>query len=122
MLRKPFKLPPGSEQDEFEDHAFHIAVYSDQIIIGVGRIHIEPDQTTRIRYMAVHDTYQNQGIGSSILRELEQFARKNNLRDCWLYARQDAINFYLKNGYRIKGESNSELQELKHQRMEKQLM
>ena len=122
MLRKPLNLPRGSEKDELEEHSFHIAAYNNHKIIGVGRIHIEPDDTARIRYMAVHRDYQNQGVGSRILKELEQYARTNNLRDCWLYAREGAIAFYKKNGYVVKGENKSELTVLKHERMEKQLV
>ena len=122
MLRKPLNLPRGSEQDELEEQAFHIGAYHNHEIIGVGRLHIEPDDTARIRYMAVHDYYQNQGVGSRILRELEQHALANNLQNCWLYAREGAIGFYSNNGYVIKGENKSELSQLKHERMEKQLV
>ena len=122
MLRKPLNLPHGSEQDKLEESAFHIAAYQNHKIIGVGRIHIESDNTARIRYMAVHENYQNQGIGSSILRELERIATTNNVRVCWLYAREVAIKFYANNGYMIKGESKSELAELRHERMEKSLI
>ena len=121
MLRKPLNLPRGSEQDSIEDKSFHIAAYDDQTIVAVGRIHIESNQTARIRYMAVHNDYHNQGIGSRILRELEEIANANNINTCWLYSREDAINFYLKNGYVIKGESDSELA-IKHERMEKFLV
>ena len=121
MLRKPLDLLPGSEQDEFEESSFHIAAYDDSKIIGVGRLHIEPDHSARIRYMAVHKDYQKQGIGSRILEKLEQFAKKNHVHICWLYARENAINFYMNNGFKIKGKSKSELLGLNHERMEKQL-
>ena len=121
MLRKPLHLPPGSEQDELEKSSFHIAAYENSKIIGVGRLHIETDHSARIRYMAVHKDYQKQGVGSQILKELEQFAKKNNVQICWLYARENAISFYMNNGFKIKGDSNSELLGLNHERMEKQL-
>ena len=121
MLRKPLDLPPGSEQDELEESSFHIAAYDGSKVIGVGRMHIETDQNARVRYMAVHNDYQKQGIGSTILKKLEQFAKKNEAQTCWLYARQNAISFYLNNGYKIKGNSISELIGLKHERMEKLL-
>lgn len=121
MLRKPLGLPPGSEQDELEENSFHIAAYDGSKIIGAGRLHIETDYNARIRYMAVHKDYQKQGIGSAILEKLEQLAKKNKVQTCWLYAREHAISFYLNNGYKIKGNSSSELLGLKHERMEKQL-
>ena len=121
MLRKPLGLPPSSEQDELEESSFHIAAYDGSKIIGTGRLHIETDHNARIRYMAVHRDYQKQGIGSRILKELEQFAKNNNVQVCWLYAREIAINFYINNGLKIKGCSNSELLGINHERMEKQL-
>lgn len=121
MLRKPLSLPRGSEQDELEKQSFHAAAYHNHAVVGVGRIHVEPDNTARIRYMAVREDYQHQGVGSTILGKLEKIARANQLQVCWLYARQGATGFYAKNGYIVKGESKSERPELKHQRMEKQL-
>ena len=120
MLRKPLNLPLGSEQDELENQAFHIVAYNNKNIIGAGRLHIEKNQSARIRYMAVHENYQHQGVGSSILRELEKIAKTKNVKMCWLYARENAVNFYLKNNYQIKGIATSEL-EIKHHRMEKVL-
>jgi len=122
MLRKPLKLSRGGEQDELEESSFHIAAYDDHKIIGVGRLHIEAGNIGRIRYMAVHDDYQSQGIGSRILQELEQLGRKNNIQTCWLNAREKALKFYSKNGYVLKGVSKSELPMIKHERMEKQLV
>ena len=121
MLRKPLALPRGSEQDELEDGAFHIVAYDGQLITGVGRLHTEPDCTARARYMAVHAEYQHQGIGSSILRQLEWFARSHGVQVCWLYARESAVKFYTRNGYIIHGKSKSELSAVHHERMEKHL-
>ncbi len=121
MLRKPLALPRGSEQDEREGDAFHIAAYDEQLIVGVGRLHTESGCAARIRYMAVHAKYQYQGIGSSILRQLERFARSHRMQVCWLYARENAVKFYTGNGYVIHGKSRSELSALHHERMEKQL-
>ena len=119
LLRKPLGLERGSEQDNLEMNSFHIAAYKNKKVIGVGRIHIEPDNSMRIRYMAIHEEFQQQGIGSNILKLLEKHARLNNVQICWLYARENAINFYIKNGYEKRGKNNSELVEITHKRMEK---
>jgi N-acetylglutamate synthase-like GNAT family acetyltransferase len=120
MLRKPLGLEHGSEQDELENTTAHIAALNDEKIIGTGRLQLETDNTARIRYMAVANAYQNQGIGSSILKQLEKIAKNKNVQTCWLYARENAIRFYLKNNYQMKGNANSAL-EIKHFRMEKYL-
>ena len=120
MLRKPLNLPLGSEQDELENHAFHIAAYNNKNIIGVGRLNIEKNQSARIRYMAVDNKFRKQGIGSRLLEELEKIAKAKGVKKCWLNARESAASFYLKNSYEIRGEATSEL-EIPHLRMEKTL-
>lgn len=121
LLRKPLGLERGSEQDELEHSAFHIAAFNDdKKIIGVGRLQIDNDTTARIRYMAVDKDYRNKGIGCKLLAKLEAIAKIENVKTCWLLARETATPFYLKNNYQIKGTASSEL-EIKHQRMEKTL-
>ena len=117
-LRKPLGLVRGSEQDELENSAFHIAAFQENKIIAVGRLQTENSATARIRYMAVGKPYRKQGIGSAILASLEENAIKNNVQNCWLLAREEAIPFYLKNNYEVKGVADSDLV-IKHRRMEK---
>ena len=122
MLRKPLNLPRGSEQDQLEKQAFHVAAYHDRAIVGLGRVHTEADGAARIRYMAVHEKYQNRGVGSTILDKLEEIVRAHKLQICWLYAREGAVGFYVKNGYAVKDAGNSERPEIRHWRMEKYLV
>ena len=118
QLRKPLKLPIGSEQDEYESVSFHcVALDSKQEIIAVGRISPESDNQMRIRYMAVADQYQQQGIGSMILRALLKYAQQQNISMCWLNARLEAVPFYEKNGFIVVGGSETELA-IPHKRME----
>lgn len=119
MLRKPLCLPRGSERDELENDAFHLAAYDGNQIVGVGRLNVETQHTARIRYMAVLSRYRLRGIGSTLLLQLEQFAQDHCIRVCWLYAREAAVSFYFRNGYVIRGEALSELSGLHHERMEK---
>lgn len=119
-LRKPLGLQRGSEQDELEKVALHIAAFNDEKIIGVSRLQIENDSTARIRYMAVDNRIRNQGIGTRLLVELEEIAKTKDVNTCWLYARDTAVSFYLKNNYQIKGTADSDL-EISHLRMEKTL-
>lgn len=121
LLRKPLALPCGSERDALEDAAFHIAAYDEQSVVGVGRLHMEPDRTARVRYMAVHASYRHKGIGRSILKRLEQFACSHQVQVCWLHARESAVEFYKKNGYVTCGTCDSELAAVHHERMEKEL-
>ena len=120
MLRKPLNLPFGSEKDEIEGSAVHIAAFKHNKIIAAGRLQLEENLSARIRYMAVDKLFRNQGVGSKLLAELEAIAKTENVKMCWLLARETATEFYLKNNYQIKGEANSNLA-IKHHRMEKYL-
>ena len=121
QLRQPLDMPPGSERDNQEDGAFHcMAIDDNDQVIGIGRIHFDSKQTTRIRYMAIAESYQRQGIGTEILNNLLDYARNNDAQSCWLKAREDACQFYLNNGFSIVGEVDSELP-IRHFRMERLL-
>jgi hypothetical protein len=53
ILREPWNQPPGSEKDEFEGEAVHLAAWDDYgKIIGVGRLHRvvgnRPERTGRL--------------------------------------------------------------------------
>lgn len=118
LLRKPLGLKRGSEQDALEKTSLHIAAFHNEKIIAVGRLQIENNDTARIRYMAVDDAIRKQGVGSRLLEELEHLAKTKNVKKFWLYARETAVMFYLKNNYEINGVAASDL-EIPHQRMQK---
>jgi len=120
LLRKPLNLPLSSEQDTLEDSSHHLAGYYKEQIISVGRLQIEKDSSARIRYMAVDQHFRKKGIGCRLLKNLEEIAIKNNAKECWLYARDSAVPFYVKNNYQINGLAKTDLK-IKHHRMEKAL-
>ncbi|MFK7814854.1 MAG: GNAT family N-acetyltransferase [Gammaproteobacteria bacterium] len=121
LLRKPLGLERGSEQDALEHSAYHLAAFINEIIIAVGRLQLEINNTARIRYMAVDNAFRKQGVGSRMLNELEKYARTKHIEGCWLYARETAAPFYSKNHYIISGEAVSELK-TPHLRMQKNLI
>lgn len=121
-LRKPLDMPLGSEQDTLESQAYHcMACLSDKTIVAVGRIHSDKKYSAQIRYMAVAPSLQRRGIGSVILSNLITYAKHQQLRKCWLKARQDVCAFYLKHGFQNMGPIDSELV-IPHILMEKHLI
>ena len=121
QLRQPLGMPLGSERDDQEDAAYHcMAIDANHQTIGIGRIHFDSEMTTQIRYMAIDASFQRQGIGTEILHYLLAYADENNAKLCWLKAREEACPFYLKNGFSISGDVDSELP-IRHLRMEKLL-
>lgn len=122
LLRKPWDRPPGSEKDDHDQHAYHImAVDQDDNVIGVGRVHFRSDTESQVRYMAVREEWTNRGIGTLILTTLEQYAKENGASKIMLYARENAIDFYLKRGYFNQGPAHNLYGEIPHLFMTKTL-
>ena len=51
--------------------------------------------------MAVAESFRNQGIGSQILQNMEEKLAEQGAKEVILKAREKAVSFYEKNGYRI---------------------
>lgn len=120
VLRKPWGKPRGSEKDDIEDKSIHIMIKNDNIL-GVGRLHFNSDKEAQIRYMAVDAGYRKQGIGTMILKKLEEIARKKGAKYVILNARESAIEFYKKNGYHIIEKSYILFNSIQHFKMVKEL-
>ena len=120
ILRAPWQQPKGSEQDEFEPNAFHVMAKTDTgDIIGVGRIHCLRANTWQIRYMAIAENYRGAGIGSKILKKLEDYAQSNGAVEITLNSRTSTLDFYLRHDYQIAGDAPTLFGEITHKNMRK---
>ncbi|HEY5603904.1 MAG TPA: GNAT family N-acetyltransferase [Gammaproteobacteria bacterium] len=122
ILRKPWEQPQGSERDEYESDAYHVmAVDHDKhdSVLGVGRIHFNSPTEAQVRYMAVKDDARKSGIGSLILTQLEQYAIKQGAKKIMLYARENALDFYLRRGYFSQGPAHNLYGKIPHFSMTK---
>ena len=121
ILRKPWNQPRGSEIDEMDDRAIHLAAYDGDRIVAVARLHFNSEEEAQIRYMAVDERYRNRGIGGEMLKELERIAREKGAKYIVLEARENAVNFYLKNCYVMVKKSFLLFDSIQHYRMMKRL-
>ena len=122
ILRQPWEQPPGSEKDACENEAIHLAAWDDTgCLIGVGRLHLVRENVGQVRYMAVDPARRSHGIGKAILQELELRALRTGIREIKLNARQDAVQFYQKNGYQVLRPSETLFGTIPHFEMWKQL-
>jgi N-acetylglutamate synthase-like GNAT family acetyltransferase len=124
VLRAPWSQPLGSERDEsdFLNTSFHaIALINDHEVIGVSRIHLLENNMAQIRYMAISENYQGQGVGASLIDYLENIANKHGVTKIILQAREGALNFYLKEGYSIKEKTFLMYHQIQHFLMEKEI-
>lgn len=75
MLRKPLHQPKGSERDGWDALAHHQMVVDEEgNLVAVGRLYINADNEASIRFMAVHPSVQDKGLGTLMAMTLD--ARK----------------------------------------------
>jgi thioesterase domain-containing protein len=122
MLREPWRLPEGSERDEYDEMSHHRMIVDGRgRPMAIGRLYITPDNEGQIRYMAVKSNRRDKGMGSLVLVALESFARQEGVKRLVCNAREDAIAFYQKNGFESQGELNDQFGQIRHQQMVKPL-
>jgi len=122
MLREPWGQALGSEKDALEDQSYHRFIISpDGEILAVGRLHLSDQYHAQIRYIAVADNIQGQGLGRKIIAALEEQAREKGVREIQLNAREGAVDFYKKLNYQEQGFSHQLYGEVNHYSMSKTL-
>jgi ribosomal protein S18 acetylase RimI-like enzyme len=121
ILREPWNQPRGSEKDELEGQSIHLMACEKGKPVGVGRVHFNSSKEAQIRYMAVEEGLQGKGVGTIILRELEKSAKRKAADHIILNARESAVGFYKKHGYRIVGKAHTLFRVIPHYKMRKKL-
>jgi N-acetylglutamate synthase-like GNAT family acetyltransferase len=122
ILRQPWKQSRGSEKDACEDGAIHLAAWDETgSLIGVGRLHRVSGNVGQVRYMAVDPAQRGHGVGKAILNELEFRAFQTGIQEVKLNSRQNAVQFYQKNGYQVLRPSETLFGTIPHFEMWKRL-
>ena len=123
ILRKPWGQPKGSERDN-DDEISHHRMIIDEITgdtIAVGRLQFNTKEEAQIRYMAIAERYQGQGLGCNIVTALEDIALDKGASRIILQARSNAVQFYQSNGYEIVKKTHLLFDEIQHWLMKKEL-
>jgi N-acetylglutamate synthase-like GNAT family acetyltransferase len=121
ILRKPWTQERAAGRDEHEATAFHLTAWIGDKLVGTGRIHFNSPEEVQVRGMAVEEGYAGHGIGSRILHTLEAHARAQRAHRMVLSARESALAFYRKNGFRPVEPGETLFGSIPHWRMQKQL-
>lgn len=89
MLRKPLHQPKESERDGWDALAHHqIVVDEEGNLVAVGRLYINADNEASIRFMAVHPSVQDKGLGTLMAMTLESVARQEGVKRVTCSARR----------------------------------
>ena len=71
--------------------------------------------------MAVDESWRGRGLGSRILKGVEQQARTQAIKRLVLNEREVALDFYVKHGYRVEGSAETLFGKIRHVRMRKDI-
>jgi GNAT superfamily N-acetyltransferase len=121
ILRKPWTDEKHSGRDQYERTAIHLAAFDGSKLVGAGRCYFLSADEAQIRGMAVELGYEKKGIGSLILKGLEERAMQAGVRRIILHARESALEFYRKNHYQVVERSYTLFNSIVHWHMYKDL-
>ena len=120
ILRQPLGLSFSEEELAKEKDNILIAAFDEDEILGCCMLLKIDDQVLQIRQMAVNNNLQGKGIGASIMAFAENISRDKGYRKLVMHARDTAIGFYEKFGFKVVGKEFTEVN-LPHHVMEKKL-
>lgn len=121
IMRKPLGLSFTPEELAKEKDDILIASFDDDEILGCCILTDIKNGCVRLRQMAVQKNMQGKGIGESMMTFAENLARDKGYKTLTMHARDTAIGFYEKFGYKVKGEEFTEIN-IPHHIMEKKLV
>lgn len=120
ILRKPLGLGFTPEDLEKEKDNMLIGAFEDERMLGCCMLVEEQPDIVRLRQMAVLNDLQGKGIGRALMNFAENLARDRGYKIIRMHARDNAVGFYEKVGYKIKGDKFIEIT-IPHYVMEKDL-
>lgn len=103
VLRKEFPDEPHQFNGDLDPHTFHLGYFEKDDIKGVVTI-MKNGSVAQLRGMAVCEDCQGKGIGKMLIEEAEEILQKDKISKIWMNAREKAVPFYEKCGYKIEGE------------------
>ncbi|MCQ8240041.1 GNAT family N-acetyltransferase [Rhizosaccharibacter radicis] len=120
VLREPLELCFSDEELRQEAGQHHLVLWHGGLVGGTLLLAPAEARSVRLRQMAVAPEFHGQGLGRRLVEEAEAFLRARATELVFLSAREGAIGFYERLGYRTTGAFFMEVT-LPHRRMEKRL-
>ena len=118
LLRVPLGLTISVEQIQAESAELHFGMLDQKHLIACAVIVPLSGDLAKLRQMAVATAHQRKGVGASLIRHIESNLRDRQFQCIELHARDNAVGFYEKLGYRKQGAPFFEVS-LQHWKMTK---
>ena len=108
VLRKGRPIEDCRFDNDDNPNTFHLGLYIQNELLGVVT-YLKNDleglkgNQYQLRGMAVLKDYQKRGFGNLLIEKGEKIIKQENGNIVWCNAREIAVNFYKKNGFKIIG-------------------
>ncbi|WP_139958776.1 GNAT family N-acetyltransferase [Flavicella sediminum] len=108
LLRENSPISHVFQGDEDVD-SFHLGVFVDENLVAVSSYmkssfkNFEGTQY-QLRGMATQESFQGKGLGKEMLQKAEIILKEKNIEILWCNAREVALEFYKKQGFRLVGD------------------
>ena len=89
--------PPEYCHVDGDTAGLHFGVFINERLVSVASVYLNLNKA-RLRKFATDSRYQNQGIGSKMLRHIIQFLKDSQVEFFWCDARESALGFYKRFG------------------------
>jgi predicted GNAT family N-acyltransferase len=99
ILREPLGSAFTEQELEEEKYHFQIAGFKDNTIVATAVL-VPEDNSMKMQRVVVTESLRGLNIGSEMMKFCEKFASDRKSIFIYCHARDSAINFYLKNGYK----------------------
>jgi len=120
ILRQPLGLSFTTDELDREKEDILIGAFDEDEMLACCMLTKTGHTSVRLRQMAVQNNLQGKGIGGSMMNLAEILARDKGYKKLIMHARETAVGFYEKLGYKVVGDKFIEVT-IPHYVMEKSL-
>jgi len=104
VLRRPLGLAWEAGAFDGEDASFHLGCFADGALVATLILQPLDAATVKMRQVAVSPAWQSRGVGTMLIRYAERVATSRGFSAIVAHARETALGFYRKHGYRTVGD------------------
>lgn len=119
ILRKPLGSKFSFEELEEEQNHIHVIGSLNSKIVATAVL-VPEKERMKMQRVVVSESLRNDAIGSKMMVFCEEYCQSKGFETVYCHARDSAVNFYLKNGYRAEDDYFNE-DGIPHLKMRKSL-
>ena len=120
ILREPINLMFSEEELYLENDQIHVGCFEGEKVTGCFSFVKINSDILKMRQVCVDSDKQRNGIGVEMMTFSEKWAKENGYSKIECHARESAVTYYEKHGYKTEGKLFSEVS-IPHLKMKKSL-